>query len=122
MHELIDVLLKPDIPPEHVCTVQPLTMMQNAAFVVSIDSVEFEDLKADDLGSWKGTGTKMYFRDLQSGAVRLTVSKPTSNAAAEYFLLTRRHFIHKIYGKFHRMIADVRGMLKYLGVHALILL
>jgi len=113
VHELIDILLKPDLPPEHVCTVQPLSVTQNAAFVVSIDSVEFEDLKADDLGSWKGTGTKrMYFRVLQSGAVRFTLAKPSSSVAAQYFLLTRRYFVHKTYGKFHRLIADIRGMAK----------
>ena len=65
VHELIDILLKPDLPPEHICTVQPLTVTQNAVFVFSIDRVELEDLKADDLGSWKGTGTKrIYFRVL----------------------------------------------------------
>ena len=69
LHELIDILMKPDIPAERVCTVQLLGVTQNAAFVVSIDSVDFGDLKADDLGSWKGTGTKrMYFRVLPSGA------------------------------------------------------
>ena len=108
LHELIDILMKPDIPAERVCTVQPLGVTQNAAFVVSIDSVEFGDLKADDLGSWKGTGTKrMYFRVLPSGAIRFTVAKPSSSA--HYFLLTRRYFVHMTYDKFHRMIADIRG-------------
>ena len=79
LHELIDILLKPDIPPEYICTVQPLTVMQNAAFVVDIDVVEFADLKANDLGSWHGTGTKkVYFRVMQSGAVRFTLTKPAS--------------------------------------------
>ena len=83
--------MKPDIPTEHVCTVQPLGVSQNAAFVVSVDSVEFGDLKADDLGSWKGTGTKrMYFRVMPSGAIRFTERKPSSTA--QYFLLTRRYF------------------------------
>lgn len=34
-HELIDILMKPDIPTKHVCTMQPLGISQNAAFVVS---------------------------------------------------------------------------------------
>ena len=53
---LLDMLLKPDIAPEHVCTVQPQGVLQNALFIVDVDVVNFEDLKADDLGSWKGTG------------------------------------------------------------------
>ena len=113
LHELIDILLKPDMPSKQICTVQPLAVAQNAAFVVSIDSVDFSDLKADDLGSWKATGTKrMYFRVLPSGAVRFTLRKPSSGVAAQYYLLTRRYFIHKTYNKFHRMIADVRGLMR----------
>lgn len=110
LHNLIDVLLKPDIPSEYVCTVQPLAVMENAAFVVDMDNVEFEDLKADDLGSWKGTGTKrMHFRVLPSGAVRFTMKKPSPGVAAQYFLLTRRYYVHQTYNKFHRMITDIQG-------------
>ena len=51
-----------------------MTVTQNAAFIVSIDTVEFEDLKADNLRSWKGTGTKrMYF----TTAVTSTVANDT---------------------------------------------
>ena len=105
---MVDTLLNPDIPSGHICTVQPLAVTQNAVFVVDIDSVNFEDLKADDLGSWAGTDTKKtYFRVLPSGDVRYFVKKPAS--LSQHFLLTRRYFIHKTYNKFHRMITDVRG-------------
>ena len=40
--------------PERVCTVQPLEVSQNALFIVDVNVVNFEDLKVDDLGSWKG--------------------------------------------------------------------
>ena len=43
-----------------------LSVTQNAAFAVRIDSLEFEDLKADDLGSSKGISTEDV---LQSSAV-----------------------------------------------------
>ena len=110
VNEVVDTLLKPDIPSEHICTVQPLAVTQNAVFVVDVDSVNFEDLKADDLGSWTGTGTKKtYFHVLPSGDVRYSVKKPAPLAATQYFLFTRHYFIHKTYNKFHRMITDVRG-------------
>ena len=83
VHEIIDILLRSDMPPQRVCTVQPLGVTENAAFVVSVDSVVFDNLKADDLGSWKGTGTKrIYFRLLSSGAVRFTNKKPVSSVAS----------------------------------------
>jgi len=58
------------MPLDHVCTVQPLGVSQNAVFLIDIDIINFEDLKVDDLGLWKGTGTKKtYFRVLPSGAI-----------------------------------------------------
>lgn len=54
LHLLIDALLKQNMPPEHVCTVQPLAVTENAAFVIDMDSVDFGDLRADDLGLKKG--------------------------------------------------------------------
>ena len=56
VHRLIDIILNPNIAPKKICSVQPLGVMQNAAFLIDIDMVEFDDVKADDLGSWKATG------------------------------------------------------------------
>jgi len=59
------------MPLNHVCTVQLLGVSQNAVFLIDIDIINFEDLKADDLGLWKETGTKKtYFRVLPSGSIR----------------------------------------------------
>ena len=33
-----------------------LGAMQNAVFMIDLDKVHFNDLKADDLGSWRATG------------------------------------------------------------------
>ena len=111
VHELIDILMKSDMPLQKICTVQPLGVTENAVFVISIDDVIFDDLKADDLGSWKGTGTKrIFFRLLSSGGVRFSARKP--NSASKYYILTRRYFVHNTYNKFHRLIADIRGKIK----------
>ena len=39
-------------------TAQPLGVVENATFLIGIDSVNYQDLKADDLGVWVPTGTK----------------------------------------------------------------
>ena len=36
-------------------------VMQNAAFLIDIDMVGFNDGKADNLGSWKARGNKKSF-------------------------------------------------------------
>lgn len=61
--------------------------MQTAAFLIDIDVVEFDDIKADDLGSWKATGNKKsIFRVTSSGVVKYLASK---SVGSDYLLLTR---------------------------------
>ena len=72
--------------------------------------VDLQYLKADDIGSWHPTGTKKsYFRFSQSGTLRVCEKCPRDTS--EYYVLTRRYYIHKSYDKFHRQIADIRGKL-----------
>ena len=110
LDRIIDVLLVSTVPLERVCTVQPLGVSQNAVFVVDIDIVDFRDVKSDDLGLWKGTGTKKtYFRTLSSGSIRYADCKPDANKLTEYLLLIRRYYVHRSYPKYHRMISDVQS-------------
>ena len=63
VHLIIDQLLSADVDDNSICKVQPLSVMKNAVFQIDVDVVPFNDLKADDLGSWSATGTKRtYFR------------------------------------------------------------
>ena len=109
--DIVNILLKPDLDQRKVCTVQPLGVMENSCFVVDVDAVEFQDLKADDLGAWSTTGTKKsFFRFTPSGNLRVTERKPGSQSS-EYYTLTRRYYVHKSYDKFHRQLVDIKGML-----------
>ena len=107
----MNILLKADLDERKVCGVQPLSVTENSCFVVDIDAVEFQDLKADDLGTWSTTGTKRtFFRFTRSGTLRVTDKKPSSNQSS-YYTLTRRYYVHKSYEKFHRQLVDIKGML-----------
>ena len=82
VHRLINIILNPDVAPEKTCSVQPLGVMQNAAFLIDIDIVEFDDTRADDLGSWKATGNKKsFFRVMSSGAVKYLATKPVGSVS-----------------------------------------
>ena len=85
VHRLIDVILNPDIAPEKICSVQPLGVMQNAAFLIDIDMVEFNDVKADNLGSWKATcNKKSFLRVTSAGAVKYLAAKPIGTVSTKY--------------------------------------
>ena len=95
MHRLIDVMLNPDVAPDKIYSVQPLGVMQSAAFLIDIVTVAFDDIKADDLGSWKATENKKSFFHVTSlGAVKYLLSKPVGSVSTDYLLLTRRYFVY----------------------------
>ena len=113
VHELIDILLKPGLPPEHICTVQPWVSHKMLRSQLELTAWSLKIWKQMTWDRRRELAQRMYFRVLQSGAVRFTLAKPSSSVAAQYFLLTRRYFVHKTYSKFHRLIADIRGMAKW---------
>ena len=87
VHSLIQILLTSDVQENRICRVQPLGVTKNAVFQVDLDSVPFEDLKADDLGSWMATGTRRtYFRFTCTNAIRYATGVP---ASSEYFIVDK---------------------------------
>ena len=81
---------------------------EKCCFLVDIDVVPFNDLKADDLGSWGATGTKRtHFRFTKGNVIRYATGIPSKTSS--YFCLTRRYYVHKTYNKFHRIISDIKG-------------
>ena len=65
--DLCDILLSDDL---NACRQQLLGVTDNALFV---DYVQFEDLKADDLGIWKSTDVKRGDFVVTSGETRFQV-------------------------------------------------
>jgi hypothetical protein len=103
---IVSVLFKSDLSDQEICCVQPLGV---TSFIVDVDVVNFEDLKADDLGTWTTTGTKTcYFRFSSSGELRISYKRGSSNLS-DYYTLTRRYYIHSSYDQFHRQIVDIKG-------------
>jgi hypothetical protein len=109
VHLLIQALLSSEVNDDRICKVQPLGVSRNATFQIDLDRVPFEDLKADDLGSWAATGTKRtHFRFTHTKAIKYATGLPSSSS--DYFRLTRRYYVHKTYNRFHRIISDIKGI------------
>lgn len=107
------ILMKSSIDEGKICKIQPLSVSENASFIIDNDEVNFQDLKADDLGSWKTTGTKKIYFRFANGIIRLSEQLPNSNRFT-YFVLTRRYYVHQNYEKFHRQIVDIKGIVQLL--------
>ena len=51
--QLIGILMNNSLSSDKVCGSRPLGVNDNATFVIDLDRVWFDDLKADDFGSWR---------------------------------------------------------------------
>lgn len=58
LSDLVDILMSNSLPEEKVCMVQPLGVNRNCTFIIDLDLVRVEDIKADELGLWKSNGTR----------------------------------------------------------------
>ena len=107
--DLCDILLSDNL---NACRLQPLGVTENASFVVDLDYVQFEDLKADDLGVWKSTGVKRGdFVITSQGETRFQVGR--SHGAAHYTLF-HRYYVHRTCPTFHCLIVSTEGELTIL--------
>ena len=54
--ELTKILLKDPPAQKYICTSRPRGVSENATFLIDVDVVCYEDLKTDDMGSWRTKG------------------------------------------------------------------
>ena len=59
--QLVHLLMTPTVSSKRICCMRPTGVSENATFLIDIDAVRFTDLKSDDMGTWKATGTKSTF-------------------------------------------------------------
>lgn len=108
LSELVDILMSESLPEEKVCKIQPLGVNRNCTFIMDLDSVSTEDMKADDLGSWKSNGTRRsYFKLNRRNIAEFLKAAPSQTAG--HFVIIRRYFVHHTYSKFWRCIVEIRG-------------
>ena len=79
-------------------------MTDNISFihVIDLDYVQFEDLKADDLGVWKSTGVKR----ADFVITRFQVGRSLGSA---HYTLFRRCYVHGTCPTYHRLIVSIEG-------------
>ena len=120
--KLANILMAKNIDLKRICHIQPLGVTKTATFIVDLDDVLFNDLKADDLGVWSANGTKStYFTLSRNGVVRIASKKP-SRSIDLYYTLTRRYYTHGTYKLFRRIVIDIRGILTLFNGFLLLLI
>ena len=108
LSEIVDILMSKSLPEDNVCKVQPLGVNCNCSFIVDLDFVSCDDLRSDDVGSWKSNGTRRsYFKVNERNKPEFF--KAFSSQPAGSFYIVRRYFVHRTYSKFRHCIIEIRG-------------
>ena len=99
-----------------VCQRQPLRIRSSKAFIVDTDKLNNpDDIKADDLGSWRNDGQHSHWvkvkknqKDGHIVRVDFCGGKPQNDSSA--YCLHRLYFVHHSSTQFKRRIAYLTGM------------
>ena len=100
--------MRESFPEDKVCNIQPLGVDCNCTFIIDHDSVSCDDLRADDMGSWRSNGTRQsYFALNRRNKADFLNSAPRQLTGSYH--VVRRYFVHRSYSKFRRCIVEIRG-------------
>ena len=110
--EAVDILLNPHIDFSKVARAVPTSVSKNVVFIVDIEAPHVKTVKsllADDLGVWKGTGTKTsYFRESTKSNPPTKVSEAMFGVVGVY-RCTRSFYRNKSDPELLRIIIHLRG-------------
>lgn len=104
VQEIVDILMDQSLAEDKVCQIQPLGVNRNCTFIIDLDAVSVEDMKADDMGSWKSNGTRRSFFRLNGETCEFIKS-----SSPKSYVIIRRYYTHHSYSKFRRCIIIIQG-------------
>ncbi len=85
---LVNLLMTSKTERSQICSARPHGVSENATFVIVVDEVRFSDLRSDDLGLWKATGTNSTYFSVTNSGIRISERTPQPQELFKYYLLT----------------------------------
>ena len=109
--QIVHILLDQSIDDQLICSTNPVYVHHNVSFIVDLSTLKNpNDVRADDLGSWKCTGsrTTTFHVDIRDGACRI-VSDESTSPTAQVVHVRRQYHVHGTDSDLHRLIAFVES-------------
>ena len=98
------ILLDPNFDSLYLCTDHPTLVQNNVAFVIDLSKLKCkDDVRADDLGAWKCTGSRILKFNIEIKEGVCHIVSESSNLVK----IRRQYHVHGTDRDFHRMIACV---------------
>ena len=107
--KIVEILLGPNFDLKLLCKTNPISVENNVSFVIDCTSLSSpNDVRADDLGTWKCTGSRSlhFLVKLSKKSCTIVNDRSTSGSEAVVVVYIRRQYrVHGTDCDFHRMIA-----------------
>lgn len=103
--EIVHILCNPMLKKELICSSHPVSVENNVSFVIDLSQLKNpNDVRADDLGTWKCTGSRVlnFSVKVTNKACRVVTG---SSVGAVKIGVRRQYFVHASDHDLHRMIA-----------------
>ena len=113
--EIVHILLDPVFTDGLLSTTHPVSVEHNVSFVIDLNSLSNpNDVRADDLGSWKCTGSRRLTFMLKFGPATCHIVGSTSTSGTgsggSQVQIRRQYHVHGTDSDLHRMIAFVEEL------------
>ena len=106
--EIVHILLDPVFTDELLSTTHPVSVEHNVAFVIDLNSLSNpNDVHADDLGSWKCTGSRRLTFMVKFGPTTCHIVSSELGSGGRQVQIRRQYHVHRTGSDLHRMIAFV---------------
>ena len=116
--ELVRILLE-DHETERLCISQPINIQNNVTFLIDNAKIKnLDDIKCDDMGSWKRTGTPKnlfsVYRNKDGSFKRIKHVTRVETSATELdskmYILKRTYYVNNSSDDLRKIISTLQGM------------
>ena len=109
IEQIVHILVQPNFDARLLCKTNPISVENNVSFVVDVSKLSNRnDVRADDLGSWKCTGSRslQFLVKFDSESCTIVSNRSTSGDETVVVVYIRRQYhVHDTDNDLHRMIA-----------------
>ena len=104
--EIVKILMNPKFRDDLLCSTHPVSVQNNVSFVVDLSKLKDpNDVRADDLGTWKCTGSRLLQFSVKMSDTDCRIVSDISSATVVH--VRRQYHVHATDPDLHRMIAFV---------------
>ncbi|MCG8624910.1 MAG: hypothetical protein MJE68_23290, partial [Proteobacteria bacterium] len=115
--EIVNAFLDPELDDDMICSMQPVNVENNVAFIVDLGKLKnVKDLYCDDMGSWQYNGVYHSWLTVDDAGFVSTMGKEKpSKLTSDMYYITKKYFVHRTSSDLKKIVVTLSGKLTACG-------